>query len=113
MQQEFLTLDNIGNFAFQLFAVMSSTEFSKRLIKKISKLLGKENKIPTDFIVFGYSLILSIIKTLSDSQVSWDNCRNVFINLSLIFMNSLIISYLSTASYSKLLENNTEKDTAS
>ena len=66
----------------------------------------KENKVETEFIVFGYSLILSIIKTLSDSKVLWDNFCNGFINILLIFMNALIISYLSTASYSKIIESN-------
>ena len=67
---------------------------------------GKENECETKLIVFGYSLILSSIKTLSDSKVLWDNFCNVFINILLIFMNALIISYLSTASYSKIIEDN-------
>lgn len=106
MNQDFLTLDNVGNFTFQLFAVVAATEFSKRFINKVCKLKGKENKVETEFIVFGYSLILSIIKTLSDSKVLWDNFCNGFINILLIIMNALIISYLSTASYSKIIENN-------
>nr|WP_077369462.1 hypothetical protein [Anaerosalibacter sp. Marseille-P3206] len=106
MEQDFLTLDNVGNFTFQLFAVVAATEFTKRSINKICKLKHKDNKFETEFIVFGYSLILSLIKTLSDSEVLWSNFRDGLINILLILMNALIISYLSTASYSKILENN-------
>lgn len=67
---------------------------------------GKENECETKLIVFGYSLILSIIKTLSDSKVLWNNFHDGFMNILLIFMNALIISYLSTASYSKIIDNN-------
>ncbi len=45
MNQDFLTLDNVGNFTFQLFAVVAATEFSKRFINKVCKLKGKENKV--------------------------------------------------------------------
>jgi hypothetical protein len=109
MEGDFLTLDNIGNFTFQLFTVVAATEFTKRFTDKLCKLTNKDNKVETEFIVFGYSLILSAIKELSDTKVLWDSLQTVVINIFLIFMNALIISYLSTASYSKILENKTSK----
>lgn len=81
---------------------MATTEFTKRLIGKVCILLNKENKLATEFIVFAYSLILSIIRTLSNEGVKWDNYPGAMVNILLIFMNALIISYLSTASYSKI-----------
>lgn len=110
MDQDFLTLDNVGNFTFQLFVVVAATEFTKRFINKICKLKGKKNKCETEFIVFGYSLILSIIRTLSDNEALLNNFSDWVMNILLIFINALIISYLSTASYSKILENKPSED---
>ncbi len=114
MAQEFLTTDNIGNFTFQLFTVMAATEFTKRFISKIFKLRKKENKIATEFIVFAISLTLSIVRTLTDINAAWSTVSNWLVNFLLILINSLIISYLSIASYSKILEPkedfNKEKD---
>ena len=114
MAQEFLTTDNIGNFTFQLFTVMAATEFTKRFISKIFKLRKKENKIATEFIVFAISLTLSIVRTLTDINAAWSTVSNWLVNFLLILINSLIISYLSIASYSKILETkedfNKEKD---
>ncbi|MGB4312447.1 MAG: hypothetical protein WBJ17_05950 [Natronincolaceae bacterium] len=82
MGQDFLTLDNVGNFTFQLFAVVADTEFTKRFINKIYRLRNKENKCETEFIVLGHSLILSIIKTFSDNEISWCGSCEGFINIA-------------------------------
>lgn len=98
MGQDFLSRDNVGNFTFQLIIVVVTTEFTKRLVKE-------DCIIKTEWIVFGYSIVLSIIKTLSDSTVAWDSCTDYIVNIPLIILNAIIISYFATASYSKITEN--------
>lgn len=110
MEQDFLTADNIGNFTFQLFVVVAATEFTKKFINKIYKLKNTENKCESEFIVLGYSLILSIIRTFSDSNILWDGFRNISVHILLIPINAFIISYLASASYSKIVENKTADD---
>ena len=96
--QEFLTRDNLGNFTFLMFIVVIVTEFTKRIAEE---LIEKFN-IKTEYIVFFYSLILSILKTIVRPDVVWGGVRDGFIEIALILFNALVISYFASASYSKI-----------
>ena len=108
MIDDFLTRDNLSNFTFLMFVVVVVTEFTKRLIGEQLKGLFKKGKFKTDYIVFFYSLILSILKTLVNTESIWGSCREAFINTILIVMNALIIGYFASAGYGKIESNISE-----
>ena len=109
MGQDFLTRSNIGNFTFQMFIVVFATEFTKKLLGKESERVNKISKVKTEWIVFGYSMILSIVNTLIDPTTLTNSCADIFTNIVLTFFNAVIISYFATASYSKIVSNHDQE----
>lgn len=96
--QDFLTIENIGNFTLLLVIVVVATEFTK-------KLLNESWRIKTERIVFMYSLILSVIRTLLNPNTIWHDPVIAFVNTVLIIVNAILVGYFATSGYSKIIEN--------
>ena len=97
MIQDFITLESLASFTTLIFILVLVTEFTKRLIDQVFK-------IKTDLLVFIYSLILINLLTFAENGFSED----IIITIVLNIINALVISYLTTSSYAKIIENNKE-----
>ncbi len=100
MGQDFLTPENIVNFSFIIIVVVVATEFTKRILGYWAWWRDK-----TEFIVFAYSLVLSIARTSLNPDVKWEDCFTVFINVVFIVVNAMLIGYFAISGYSKLVDN--------
>lgn len=96
--QDFLTRENLGNFTFLIFIVVAATEFTK----KIADDLLEKHSVKVEYIVFLYSFILSLLRTLVNPNVMWGGIRSGIIDCILVLFNALIISYFASAGYSKI-----------
>lgn len=104
MFNDFITLESLGNFTIQLVIIVTSTEFTKRLFNKIKRNYNKKWKIETEYIVLFYALLLSVLSCYRNYQLNNLN-QNIFISVMLIFLNSIVISYIASASYDKIIKS--------
>lgn len=104
MFNDFITLDSLGNFTIQLVIIVTSTEFTKRLFNKIKRNYKMKWKVETEYIVFFYALLLSILSSYRNYQLNNPN-QNILISGMLVFLNSIVISYIASASYDKIIKS--------
>ncbi len=104
MFNDFISLESLSNFTIQLVIIVTATEFTKRIFDKIKRNYKKKWKIETEYVVLFYSLLLSILRTYRNYQL--DNIKqNIFVTIILVLINSVVISYVSAASYDKIIKS--------
>jgi len=109
MFNEFITLESLSNFTIQLVIIVTATEFTKRILDKIKRNYKKKWKIETEYIVFFYALLLSALSGYRNYQLNNLN-QNIFISIAIIFINSVVISYVSSASYDKIIKSYKDRE---
>lgn len=104
MFNDFITLESLSNFTVQLVIIVTATEFTKRILDKIRRNYKRKWKVETEYIVLFYAILLSILSSYRNYQLNNLN-QNIFISIILVFLNSVVISYVSSASYDKIIKS--------
>lgn len=104
MLNNFITLDSLGNFTIQLIIIVIATEFTKKLLGNEITIIKKKIDIKTERIVFFYALLLSGLNCYGNYKLNNLN-QNIFVSIILVYLNAIVISYLATASYDKIIKS--------
>ena len=99
MIQNFVTFEDLKNFATLVILVVIMTEFTKNFWDKLSR-----KKIRTEAIVFLYSLFLVFTNALANYSFGI-YFKEVLLNIAINIVNAIVISYSASASYSKIISN--------
>ncbi|MDR7871304.1 MAG: hypothetical protein RIN55_10610 [Tissierellaceae bacterium] len=104
MLNDFIALESLGSFSIQLIIVVTSTEFTKKIVDKIKRNYKKKWKEETEYIVFLYALLLSILSSYRNYKIN-NITHHIIVSLILVFINSIVISYIASASYDKIIKS--------
>lgn len=108
MINNFVTLDSLGNFTIQMIVIVIATEFTKKLLGNKIKLFRFDFKIKTEVVVFFYSLLLAILNSYGSYKLEHVD-QHILVTIVLILINAVVISYIASASYSKIVSNYEER----